>query len=708
MKRYRRGICGAVMVVCGLCLASKTARATDLQLIPQPREVKEAGGAAFTVTRHTRIVVDEKFGREFQGAQVLSDEIERWTGWKPKISDAREMPGGSDIIYIGDATGDSRLREALGTSGLAMQNGFDAQGYAISADSHRILVGGASEQGAFYGVQTLRQLLRPDANGGLACVAVGIRDWPAMKWRGVSIDISRGPIPKLSFMEQQIRVLAAYKLNMYALYIEDVFTVAGNQIFAPPDALTPEEIKELVAYAAKYYVTIVPELETFGHVHNILRYDLYSDLAEIPHGSVLTPTEPGTYDLLGKLISEMAPLFPGPFFHIGADETFELGQGKTKQLIAEKGLGPVYLAHIAKIDVMLKPFHKQTMFWADIAEKFPQLLPTLPKDLIAVVWTYDNAPSYDSRLKPFQDAGLPLFVSPGITNWRRVYPDFNASFMNIRNLTRDGQKYGALGMLNTDWKDMGEALGGMDWPGFVWGAACAWQPGESSIEQFRDDYDWAFYRNTDHTFEEILNNLAAANTLMDGVRLEGTHVSYFWADPFSAVGTEYADTAAPVTHELRMDAERAWEALLDNRAKAKMNADTLDDLIFAAQRLDFLGMKLEYTQEMSAAYWDAYMDMSNSHNEYNNLEVISSINGDLQDLREKLTQLRGEYAERWRAENNETWLANVLVRYDALTNLVQNKMNAIAELEGDFSGVKVLPPPESMGFYYRPAPEPGH
>lgn len=535
---------------------------------------------------------------------------------------------------------------------------------------------------------------------------MAIRDWPAMKWRGVSIDISRGPIPTEKFMEEQIRTLASYKINMYALYMEDVFTVKGNQIFAPPDALTPEEITRLVAYAQKYYVTIVPELETFGHLHNILRYDLYSDLAEIPHGSVLTPTQPGSYDLLGKLIGEMEPLFPGPFFHIGADETFELGQGKTKDLIAQQGLGPVYLAHIAKLDAMLKPYGKQTMFWADIAEKFPQLLPTLPKDLIAVIWTYDNAASYDNRLKPFQDAGLQMFVSPGITSWRRIYPDFNYAFTNIRNLIRDGQKYGAMGVLNTDWKDMGEELGGMDWPGLVFGAACSWQAGESDIQQFRDSYDWAFYRNTDHTFEGILDNLAGTNTLLDGVKLEASHVSYFWADPFSELGTEYAEKAAPVTHQMRVDAENAWESLLDNRAKARLHADTLDDLVFAAQRLDFLGMKLEYTQEMSAAYWNAYMDMGNSHNVYDNLEVISSINGELQDLREKLTQLRGEYAERWRTENNETWLPNVLVRYDALTDLVQNKMNTIIGLEGDFSGVKVLPPPESLGFYYRPEPTP--
>ena len=369
--------------------------AAELELIPQPREVRETAGAAFRVTRHTRIVVEKDFRRDFGGAQALQDEIARWTGWKLRIEFADHLPGGSDFIYLGNATNDRRLREALEASGLAMQQGFSPQGYAILAERRRIVVGGASEQGAFYGAQTLRQLLRPigeataqrvrndkagrspeavgdshpknfsyaqsDASrasanayvGGLQCPGVAIRDWPAMKWRGASIDISRGPVPTLAFMEKQIRVLAGYKLNLYALYMEDVFKVKGNELFAPPDALSPDEITALVDYGKKYYVTILPELETFGHLHNVLRYDLYSNLAETPHGAVLTPTEPGTYDLLGKLIAQMAPLFPGPFFHIGADETSELGQGKTAQLIAKEGLGPVYLAHIAKLDSML-------------------------------------------------------------------------------------------------------------------------------------------------------------------------------------------------------------------------------------------------------------------------------------------------------------------------------------------------------------------
>lgn len=717
MKSHLSWICAAEIFLCGLC-AAPGARAADLHLIPQPREVKQTGGAAFAVTRRTRIVVSSALGgRDFQGAQMLEDEIERWTGWEPKITVSRTMPGGSNIIYIGSVAGDTKLRGALEKQGLAMPQGFDAQGYAISAQRQRILIGGASAQGAFYGAQTLRQLLRPTGGGEnsssaaqkigeLECPAVTIRDWPAMQWRGVSIDISRGPIPTLKFMEEQIRVLAGYKINMYALYMEDVFQVPGNEIFAPRAALTADEIRALVSYAQAYYVTLVPELETYGHLHKVLRYDMYGKLAEIPHGSVLTPTQPGTYDLLGQMIAAMAPLFKGPFFHIGADETFELGEGQTKALIAKEGLGQVYLNHIAKLDQMLKPYHKQTMFWADIAEHFPQLLSTLPKDVIPVIWTYGDAPSYDARLAPFCNAGLQMFVSPGISNWRRVYPDFNAAFMNIRNLTRDGQKFNALGMLNTEWKDWGGPLSGMDWPGFVFGAACAWQPGESSVEQFLQSYDWAFYRNTDHTFEDILNKLAATNTLLDGMKLNGTYTSYFWADPFSQAGADYAAAAAPVTHEMRVDAEQAWESLLENRGKARIHADTIDDLIFGAHRLDAMGMKFEYTQEMSQMYWDAFLNMSNQQQVLRDLEGLSSMDGDLQDLREEMISLRDEYARRWRAENREYWLGNVLIRYGTMADEMQLKINAINVLEDNYSQLGQLPPPESLGFYTRPAPPP--
>src|SRR5487761_202627 len=161
MKSYLFWICAAAIFLCGLC-AAPSMRAADLNLLPQPRAVKQTGGAAFVVTRRTRIIVSSALGgKDFQGAQMLATEIERWTGWQPKIAVARTMPGGAGIIYIGSVADDSRLRSALEKQGLAIDKNFDEQGYAIAATRQEILIGGASAQGTFYGVQTLRQLLRP-------------------------------------------------------------------------------------------------------------------------------------------------------------------------------------------------------------------------------------------------------------------------------------------------------------------------------------------------------------------------------------------------------------------------------------------------------------------------------------------------------------------------------------------------------------------
>ena len=97
------------------------------------------------------------------------------------------------------------------------------------------------------------------------------------------------------------------------------------------------------------------------------------------------------------------------------------------------------------------------------------------KDVIAVAWSYGPSQTFDNQLKPYKDAGLDLFVSPGASNWNRIFPNLDTAFINIKNFVRDGQKYGALGMLNTTWDDDGESLFGMTWPAILFGAACSWQ-----------------------------------------------------------------------------------------------------------------------------------------------------------------------------------------------------------------------------------------
>ncbi len=679
------------------------ASAQDLKLIPEPRQVQKRE-AIFTVDSKTRIVINRAHEKQDRvAAEMLAEEIEKACGKRVKISTAGRMPDSRGVIYLAQTVGDDRrLKTALEAKGLSIDEKFDQQGYVLDATRERIVVAGRTGQGLFYGVQTLRQLLTRGDAGSLKCPAVSIKDWPALRWRGVHDDISRGPVPTLDYMKKQIRLCASYKLNLFSLYIEHVFDYQKHPLIGPKEgALTATEIKELVEYGRAHYVTILPEQQAFGHLHHVLKNEVYNDLAETPHGHVLAPVNEKSYELIKELYEELVPLFDGPLFHIGADETDELGSGQTKERADEVGVGRVYLDHLKRVSEILKPYNKRLMFWGDIAIRYPQLLKTLPRDAIAVAWRYDAASSFDNLLKPYKDAGLELFVAPGANNWNRIFPNLDAAFINIKNFVRDGQKYNALGMLNTTWDDDGEAIFAMTWPAIVFGAQCAWREGESSIETFKTKYDWAFYRNDDRAFIEAIQNLSRSHSLLISAGLGGANDEDFWLDPFTEVGSNYTEDALPVARDLRLAAEQALESLYRNRTKARLNQDTLDALIFAALRLDMLGMKIQFAAETSKFYWDAYLNMSDRQRVFNNLNEITGVNARLEDLRDATTRLRGMYSDLWFKENRPYWLGNVEVRYDNLASLFQSKIQAVQAARQQYRQQQALPTPQQLGFFIR-------
>jgi hypothetical protein len=524
-----------------------------------------------------------------------------------------------------------------------------------------------------------------------------------MEWRGVQDDISRGPIPTQGFMKGQIRTLAEYKVNLLALYMEHVFDFATQPLLAPKEAaLTPEQIKALVLYAKNFYVTILPEQQTFGHLHHMLKYEIYADVAERPHGHVLTPTKERSYDLIKAMYADLVPLFPGPFLHIGGDETFELGHGQTAARASEIGLGRVYLEHIRKVSSILESYHKQLMFWGDIAVKYPQLLSILPKDMIAIPWDYDAKPSYESIIKPYRDAGLRVVVAPGANNWNQVWPDLDVAFVNIRNFVRDGQNLGAMGMLNTTWNDDGESIYGMAWPALVFGAAAGWQAGESDVDKFKNDYDWVFYRNDDSTFRDVLENLDRGHQALAKNHLATETDELFWADPFTPEGATLMQKMLPAAVDMRLGAEHALESLYRNGRKAHANQATLADMTLAAWRWDTLGMKAEYTQEINQFYWDAFQNQTDAERVGNDLEEITSTNARLEDLRDASTHLGQMYRDAWLREYSPFWVDNVLVRYDTLAREFQQKIVAVRQARRQYDATKLLVPPQDLGFYLQP------
>jgi len=673
----------------------------QLKLIPEPKEVHLRAGT-FRVKPTTRILVE--FGHQSEdriAAETLAEEIADQSGLKVSITGSKEKGRQERSTIVLARLQDRSVRQFLESKGLKADSIGD-QGYLLFSDKLHLIVAANTGQGLFYGVQTLRQLLRED-DGKLVCPAVSIRDWPSMEWRGVQDDISRGPIPTEEFMKRQIRTLAAYKVNLFALYMEHVFDFASQPLVAPKEAaLTPQEIKSLVTYAKNIYVTILPEQQTFGHLHHMLKYEIYSEVAERPHGHVLTPTKVRSYELIKAMYADLVPLFPGPFLHVGGDETFELGHGQTAARAAEVGLGRVYLEHIQKVSGILQPYHKELMFWGDIALKYPQLLSILPKDMIAVPWDYDAKPSYESIIKPYRDAGLRVVVAPGTNNWNQVWPDLDVAFVNIRNFTRDGQKLGAMGMLNTTWNDDGESLYSMAWPALVFGAAAGWQAGESNIDQFKNGYDWAFYRNNDATFRDTLDNLDRGHQALAKIKIDTETDELFWADPFTPEGAKLMLKILPAAADMRLGAEHALESLYRNRDKAHANQATLADLMLGAWRWDALGMKAEFTQEINQFYWDAFQNQPDADRVNNDLAEITDINARLEDLRDATTRLSQMYREAWLREYSPFWLDNVLVRYDSLAREFQKKIVAVRQARRQYDATKSLTQPQELGFYLQP------
>ena len=687
----------AFLLFCAAAAAPVVAQSAPIPLIPLPREVvrgtRVAIGNGLAVT-HTGSADDAFTARDL--AESLGERRIR--------VDTIATTGRYRVELI--RLGTARATQVMRDHKMVFDSAMTAEGYLLLADSSAAHIIGATSRGLFYGAQTLKQLIT--GTGAKAVLqAASIRDWPAMKYRGFHDDISRGPIPTLSYQKAQIRRFAAVKLNVYSPYFEHSLAYAGNPLIAPPrGAMTREDVRELVSYATKYHIDVIPEQEAFGHLHHVLKYELYSDLAETPHGHVLAPGKPGSMELITSWFAQIDTLFPSRFMHIGADETVELGRGQTRDRVRAEGLGKVYLQFVRDINTALKPTGKRLLFWADIAMESPQLVNILPKEMLAVCWDYWSFNGFERCLKPFKDAGMETWVAPGVNNWNHVYPNNAVALRNIQAFVRDGQAFGATGVLNTNWDDDGDALFEQVWYGVLFGAAAGWQQGESSIPEFERAYGRIFHGDTTGRIDEAQRKLTAAHAALVQTNQGDGRNELYWLDPWSAEGQIVTAKIRPGLRQLRIQAESAL--VLIALAKAQQpdlrEQAALEAMEVGARRLDFIGMKFQFAEEIAQMYARASTPINaQTSNELN--DINSPLNGRIGDLKEGYVLGREVYEHAWGNENRPTYLGNLTNRYDAAAQLWIERSDRIRGAMAQYRRNKTLPRMEDLGIP-RPAPIP--
>ena len=342
---------------------------------------------------------------------------------------------------------------------------------------------------------------------------------PAFERRGYMLDVSRDRVPTRATLTWLLDLLAQLRFSELQLYVEHTFTYADHEVvWRDASPLTHDDMAWIAARADDRGIELVANMNGFGHMERWLAHEAYRDRAECPDGApalfgdgVTPPTclEPTVEnaELAVELAREMLAAVGGHRIHIGGDEPFELGDGRSAARVAEAGRDRVYVDHLLRIVEPLVADGNEVLFWADFFRRDASLLADLPARARGVVWNYEAPsdtswlsflpPAFLERLglpddahkgfvahcRQFVETGAPFWVAPGTATWNTLLGRNGNAAANVVDAAKVGAQHGAEGYLLTDWGDNGH------WqplvvslPSMVRAAVAAWSGGTAEVD----------------------------------------------------------------------------------------------------------------------------------------------------------------------------------------------------------------------------------
>lgn len=447
-----------------------------MNIIPTPK-FYEKNGESFLLSYQAYIVMEADCSeRNYMQAEILRNELFRMTGMRLHL--VRGIPREGDISF--------RIIEN------------EKQDYYELEILEKGIQLNAKETSLIYAIHTLLQIFREQ---GIFLEGCTIRDYSVMKVRGFYHDITRGRVPKRSFLKWLVDQLSAYKINQLQLYIENTYLFRDfSEVWRDDDPLEPEEILELDHYCYLRGIELVPSISNFSHLYKVLCTKSFGHLCEL-EDSMTTPfsafdkqrhhtlnvLDSESMEFERKILDEYRQLFRTRRFNICADETFDLGKGKSGNYCREVGTGKAYVQFVEKICRYLLSVGCQPMMWGDILEKYPEEIRRIPREVIFLHWGYDAEVS-PAGSQIYQKSGRTFYNCPGVSGWGRLLNDLQTSYQNISLMGKYAQEYGAGGLLNTDWGDFHHACHPLfSIVGMIYGAQEAWSGYLPEYETFNHD-----------------------------------------------------------------------------------------------------------------------------------------------------------------------------------------------------------------------------
>lgn len=354
------------------------------------------------------------------------------------------------------------------------KQGRGAESYTLRVTPEAVVVVGQDAAGAFYGLQTLRQLLRFDAEGKAAFAGAEITDWPSLHFRGAHIFTGHAALP---FHKKLIeRIFSRYKLNALVLECEYTRWKSHPEIYVGY-SMPVDDLRKDVAFARDHFLEPIPLVNSLGHSEWIFQNRQHLDLAEDVHSPhAYDASNPNSYKFIFDICSEALEIFHPRLFHIGHDEVKIVGDDVFGKYPArpeniKKGITRLFADDTNRLADWLRKRGARTMLWGDMLlnseegdphvgvphmtaanaatlEEARQRRALMPKDALLADWRYEAGSEQRNGLAIFKAAG---FDALGCA-WYE--PE------NIRGWAQQAIQKNALGLLQTTWAgyDSNESL----------------------------------------------------------------------------------------------------------------------------------------------------------------------------------------------------------------------------------------------------------
>lgn len=560
-------------------------------------------------------------------------------------------------------------------------NSSNKESYNLEISNSKVIIYSLSDKGLFYGIQTLIQMCKNfyltqeiQNIDYIILPEIKIRDKPDFKIRGIAQDISRGQIFTLENAKRYIRIISHYKLNFYCLYIEDVFYHPKHPLIGKNrGALTSMDIKELDLFAKNHYVELVPIFECLGHVDNILQHQKYRDLGEFPSAQCLDISNQEIFNFLEDYISEISECFSTSYFHIGCDESFDLGKYNSKDLIEKISKSKAITEFYEKMyRIVKKNGNDQMIIYDDIVRKDKYILEHLNKDIIMMYWNYSPKKKFN-RLENLFETGFKVIVSPAMLNWNRNFPDnINASknIINLINKAYNFRNQGCLGVLTSTWGDQRYfSLRENEIFGAILTAGKSWNVNMFNYPDFKKEFGFLFYGFTKKDLEKFTEFLLSLNrivllTYRFAILLPPLFYTDLLKHPFSSLKFKPANKNYNTIKEL---ASRCLKIYNEIQPHTKFEDKNLEYLEFGAQLAQVHGEKVENSIKVSEMLKNTNLS----------LKERKSVIEDLDLMKIKFKDLKEKYEILWLRAAKPQCLNENLRLFDQVINAYTKKIRQL-------------------------------